>query len=193
MNHKITRFSALLLIALLAVGCTATTTATREKSHPDSRLTTAFYKASEQLIANLNSSLDPAKPLIAASFVSVDSLEQSSSLGRMATEQVTSRLVQMGFHVVETKLRDNIYMAREQGEFLLSRELRNISNQHDAQGVLVGTYAVGADTVFMTVRLIRAADSKIIASHDFSLPIDNDVKELLSERRAVNRSSRFYR
>jgi TolB-like protein len=79
-------------------------------------------------------------------------------------------------------LRNNVYIKQRGGEFLLSRELRNISSEHNAQAVIVGTYATGRKNVFVTARLIRANDSVILASHDYSLPVDPDVAFMLRNR-----------
>ena len=75
-----------------------------------------------------------------------------------------------------------MYIKQRGGEFLLSREIKAISSQHDAQAVIVGTYAVGRKNVYITVRLIRASDSVILASHDYSLPLDSDVAFMLRGR-----------
>ena len=145
----------------------------------DADIVSVTHKAGDALIRNLNSMLAMEKPIIAASFVNVDRLAESSSLGRMLSEQVSSRLAQLGYHVVEMKLRDTVFIKKEAGEFVLSRELKEISNSHDAQAVLAGTYAVGSDNVYVTVRLVRTTDSKIIASHDFALPMGRDTRTLV--------------
>jgi TolB-like protein len=119
--------------------------------------------------------LDMNKPLIAATFVNIDDLSQSSSFGRIVSEQVASRFTDRGFKVIEMLLRNNIYIQQKGGEFLLSRELQSISSQHNAQAVIVGTYAMGRKNVYVTAKLIRASDNVVIASHDYSLPMDSDV------------------
>jgi TolB-like protein len=56
-----------------------------------------------------------------------------------------------------------IYIKRQSGEFLLSRELQNISAEHDAQAVIVGTCAQGRKSLFVTAKVIDAATSNVIA------------------------------
>ena len=48
--------------------------------------------------------------------------------------------------------------------------------------MVAGTYAVGAKTVYVNVRLIRAVDSHVIAAYDYVIPIDEDVLTLLGIR-----------
>ena len=117
--------------------------------------------------------------MIAATFVNIDDLDKASSFGRIVSKQVSSRITEHGVQVIEMLLRNNVYIKQRGGEFLLSRELRNISSEHNAQAVIVGTYAVGRKNVYVTARLIRAKDSIVLASHDYSLPMDPDVAFML--------------
>ena len=123
--------------------------------------------------------IDRDKPIIATSLVNVDNLEASSSLGRIITEQLASRLTLQGYRMIEMKLRKAVFIKQGAGEFMLSREVRNISQNHDAQAVVVGSYAVGQERVYITVRIVRTPDSAIIASHDYTLPLTPDVRKLL--------------
>ena len=95
-------------------------------------------------------------------------------------EQIAGRMVQRGLRVVELKLRDNVVMHREQGELLLSRELREVSQAHHAQAVLVGTYAVSPRQVYVSLKLVRTEDSRIVRGYDYALPNDRDVQRLLA-------------
>ncbi len=99
----------------------------------------------------------------------------------MASQQLVSQLTAAGYAVKEMLLRDSVYISASQGEFLLSREISEISTEHDAQAVLVATYAVGENNVFVTARLIRTADSVILASHDYAIPYTRDMRILLRD------------
>ena len=72
-----------------------------------------------------------------------------------------------------------MYVSQSQGEFLLSREVGQISSEHNAPVVLVGTYAVGDRNIFVTAKLIRTADGVIIASHDYAVPYTQEARALL--------------
>lgn len=60
-------------------------------------------------------------------------------------------MVQRGLRVTEVKLRDVLVLHREQGELLLSREVREVSQAQNAQAVVVGTYAVSASVVYISL------------------------------------------
>ena len=124
--------------------------------------------------------LKEGAPLLTATFVNVNGLESSSALGRMAAEQVASRFSQLGYTMLELKMRNNIFIKDGAGEFILSRQVRDISRSHNAAGVIAGVYAVGKDEVYISARLIRAADSLILAAVDYSLPLGPDVRAMLA-------------
>lgn len=149
------------------------------KTVKDADLVKSSYKAAESMVKNLQLPLDPNQNVIMATLVNIDSLESSSAFGRIVSEQISSRLAQLGYTVVELKLRDNIFIKQQAGEFILSRELRNISLGHNAQAVVTGTYAVGQDQVYLDVRMIRPTDNVVLSAYDYSLPIGKNTRALL--------------
>jgi len=76
-------------------------------------------------------------------------------------------------------LRKDVYIKQQGGEFLLSREVIALSEVHNAPVVIVGTYAVGKNSVFITAKIIDVRESTIIAAHDYQLPLGPDTKHLL--------------
>ncbi len=124
--------------------------------------------------------ITPDMPILAASFVNIDDLTQSSTLGRIVSEQIASRLAQHGFKVIETKLRQgSIFIKKGKGEFLLSRELLDLSANQGAQAVLVGTYAVSEHFIFISARVVRTEDSSVVTGYDYELPQDKTTKSML--------------
>lgn len=124
--------------------------------------------------------VDPERPILAATFVNVDNLMRSSTLGRIISEQTASRLAQHGFRVIETKLRhDSIFIQKGKGEFLLSREIMELSVERDAYAVLVGTYAVSDYAVLVSARMVRTEDSSVIAGYDYEIIQDKNIRSML--------------
>jgi TolB-like protein len=153
----------------------------------DDVITAANYKAADYLIAKSPKDMLKTGPLLVASFVNVDNLNESSTFGRMVSEQISSRFKQLGYTSIEMKLRTTIFIKEGSGEFLLSRELSEISSKHNANAVVVGTYAIASDRVYLTVRVVNAADSTILASYDYNIPMTRDVfKMLLKGREGAN-------
>ncbi|MFT7773840.1 FlgO family outer membrane protein [Roseateles sp.] len=134
-------------------------------------------KATDALLQDAALSVD--KPLLVAAFVDMDQLTESSRLGRLFSEQVTGRLAQRGYRVVELKLRDKLFMKKGQGALMLSTELSELSQSQQAQAVVVGSYTNSGETLYLSIKLVSARGNIILAAYDYSLPLDSNVRGLL--------------
>ncbi len=146
-------------------------------------VTGANYKAAEHLLKKLPKNMRKQGPFLVTSFVNIDNLSESSTLGRMISEQISSRFKQLGCTITEMKLRTNTFTKEDSGEFLLSRELSEISTKHNAQAVVVGTYSIATDRVYLTTRIINVVDSTILASYDYNIPMTRDVCKMVLQGR----------
>jgi TolB-like protein len=166
---------------LTVVGCFNKLERVKTDQEPYSKIIRTSYAATDVLADILKQrDFDSEGAVIAASLVNINNLSETCSLGRIVSEQMRGRLAQHGYRVVEMKLRqDSIFIKKNEGEFLLSRELQNIGEQHHASAVLVGTYAVSKYVVFISVRMIRTSDNTVIASYDYQLPLDFITKSLI--------------
>jgi len=140
------------------------------------------HEAADALIMGAGPVLKKGGKVIAATFVNIDDLTKSSSFGRIISKQVSSRFTERGLPVIEMQMRNNVYIQQRGGEFLLSRELRNVSAEHNAQAVIVGTYAVGRKNVYVTARLVSAQNNVVLSSYDYTLPTDQDVAYMLRNK-----------
>ncbi|WCM94694.1 FlgO family outer membrane protein [Acidovorax sp. NCPPB 2350] len=148
---------------------------------PAADLLEANYLAADTLLQQAPQ-LDPRQPVLVATLVHIDRLDESSRLGRLCSEQIMGRLVQRGVRVTELKMRQSLAMQPGQGELLLSREVREVSRAQSAQAVVVGTYAATAQSVFVSLKLVSPEGNTVIAAHDYVLPVDDNVRILLSVR-----------
>jgi TolB-like protein len=137
------------------------------------------YNAADSLLSKIQPKLPKSSPILVASFVNIDNLDDSSTFGRVVAEQFASRFKQNNYTTIEMKLRSNVFMGEGSGEFLLSRELSEISAKHRAQAVVVGTYAVASKKVYITARVVNANDGRVLSSYDYDIPISRDVFKML--------------
>ena len=126
--------------------------------------------------------LDTRQNVLVATLVNVDRLDESSRLGRLFSEQIAGRMVQRGLRVTEVKLRDSLVLHRDQGELLLSRQAREVSQAQQAQAVVVGTYAVSAKALYISLKLVVPEGNVVIAAHNYAVPVDENVRTLLTGR-----------
>lgn len=182
------RIIALLCAALLVGGCSSMNFGGGKSDVPkfkrtaDSDLVAKSYGAADVLLDQVPYLKADRQPLLTGTFVNVNSMTNSSALGRIVAEQIGSRFAQKGFTMVELKLRKNVFIQQNNGEFVLSRAVRDLSQTHNAAAVIAGTYAVGRRAVYVSARLVRAADNLVLAAHDYTLPIGPDARALLASQ-----------
>ena len=188
MSMRTTLLVALVgLVGLGLGGCaTEATNARKQPSYEQAAanpLIPANYAAASALLDRMQGRLALDQPLIVATVVNIDALDSSSTLGRVISEQVSARFTLAGLHMVEMKFRNNVYMARDQGEMMLTRELRDIASSHHAQAVIVGTYAQSSEMVFVNLKVIQPETNFVLAAHDYVLPLDAMTSSMLKTRR----------
>ena len=130
----------------------------------------------------LHAVLDANQPVLVATLVNVDRLNESSRLGRIFSEQIAGRMVQRGLRVTEVKLRESLVLHRDQGELLLSREAREVSQAQNAQAVVVGTYAMSASMLYLSLKLVNPMGNYVVGAHSYAVPVDENVRTLLTGR-----------
>lgn len=151
------------------------------QTEPYSAVLESSYLAADSLARALQHrqfSLDT--PIMVASFVNIDNLTRSSTFGRIISEQVASRLAQHGFRIIEIKLRqESVFIRKGEGEFMLSRELKDLGSSREIRAALVGTYAISEYFIFVSARIVRTQDSSILAGCDYEVPNDAITRSIL--------------
>ena len=109
--------------------------------------------------------------MLAAAFVDSADVDTTNDLGRLLSQQIASRLSQRGYSVAEIQLRaDRLAVRQKAGVFALSQDLAEINADVSAYAVLVGTYSVVNERIYVNARVLRAGDGVALAASDFSLP-----------------------
>ena len=174
------RLAALGVAAVITSGCTTY----GSTSGSGNSIIAAGYQASDTLIEIARPELDPDRPIIVATVVDIDQLERSSTLGRYISESVSARFTQHRYRMVEMKFQNAVYMKRDEGEMMLTREIRDIASAHRAQAVIVGTYSRGNSTVLINLKVVQPETNIVLAAFDYALRMNRDVCAL------VNRNAR---
>lgn len=155
-----------------------------------------IYTGADQMLDSARG-LAPNKPIVVATTVNVDDLNASSTLGRLTSQLVSSRLSQRGFTVRDVTYTGGLMITPETGEIVLSREAQRVAVEHDAQAVVAASYAVGGENVYVNLRLLRAADGFLMSATDVVLPLDVDTHRMVvtgrppAERRALIANGRL--
>ena len=80
------------------------------------------------------------------------------------------------------KFGNAVYVKRDQGELMLTREINNLAKSYDAQAVVVGTYGESNDFLYVNLKIIQPTTNVVLAVHDYVMPLDNTVKSLMRSR-----------
>lgn len=171
--------AAILALPLLLGACATSTDDTNYTSVSANAFVAANYRAADALAQQLRGKLAEDKPLIMATLVNIDALEQTSMLGRLVSEQLSTRMAQGGMKMLEMKLRNSVYLKRGQGELMLTREIGDVASTHNAQAVVVGSYAETRDAVFINVKVIQPTTNLVLAGHDYVLAKEGTVRSML--------------
>lgn len=170
--------SACAYIPSQSSGSSVANSAQRSLPIPNSTFIATNYKASDALITQLGGKLNNSQPMIVATIVNIDDLNSSSTFGRLASEQVSARFSQSGFTMIEMKFRDFVYMKQDQGELLLTREIKDVAQSHNAQAVIVGTYALTGESIFVNLKVIQPSTNVVLAVQDYTFPMDANLKSM---------------
>jgi len=185
MKHALTL--ALSSCTLLLAGCAQDTPPVRtEPTYQEAGqapMLQSSRNAINRLVATLDTQATGPGPVLIATVVDVNDMRRSVPLGRTLSEQYASAMTDIGFDVKEVKLRSDMFIQEGTGELLLSREVMDIARQHNAAMVLVGTYSAAAEFTYVSLKLLRMEDGRIIRAHNYALPNDRDVRRLLATPR----------
>ena len=162
---KLFSYIFVFIIAITLIGCGQPRVNVNETSYQrdgETDLVYVSYGIVNKLENSLKSPISSNDPIIVASFVEINNLKESSTFGRIMAEQIGSRLAQKGYKVIEMKLRQNsVFVEQGKGEFLLSRDLKDVSQNHNASAVVVGTYGCSRDKIYVSVRIVNPKNSII--------------------------------
>ena len=165
-------------VALLA-GCSSAPVGPSFQSARSSELVAANFDAADQLLVLAQRPLDNQSTLIVTTLANLDDLNQTSSLGRLISEHLATRLTQRGLNVAELRLTSKVYVrASTGGEMMLSRDVREIAANYSAQAVVVGTYSLASDYVYINLKLIESGQNRVIAAHSYLLPYGGQIRAL---------------
>ncbi len=145
------------------------------------------YGAVDGIRACLSPDMARNLPIVVASIADVQWLERSSAFGNIVADFARTRLVQNGMIVAEPRLRSAMLLRQNEGEMMLARDPKALVGAPPHSAILTGTYAVGDDSVFVSLKLIRADTAQILAAADFVARRTEDANGLLGLRAVARR------
>lgn len=143
------------------------------------RLDASTYRAVDLMLDEAPELLTARGQVVVATIADIQDVNSSTPFGNEISEMVRSRLVQRGVPVTDMRLRTSVKLDRTNGELLLSRDRRALLPPPVATNIVSGTYAVGSSRVYVSLRVIGAADGHLVSAADFVTDRTLDVDQLL--------------
>jgi len=147
-----------------------------DSKHPMGYLNSQIIFISDQLERNSDKKYLSSSVLV-TSFVNSDDLTQTSGLGRLIAEGLTHELHVKKWKVMDARLVQNLII-NEQGEFALSRNIKNIKKQYNVSAIVTGTYVITDYSVLINAKVIDVNSGVITSSAQTTIPIEG-IESLL--------------
>ena len=153
-----------------------------------SSLSAENFMAADVIAEQMSGKVSRNSPVLIASMVQLNDLRHSSMLGRLVMQQISSRISQFGYKVIESRLKKEYSIIPKEGEFILSRDVSELmKKEYNAQVVLVGSYVPTPYRVYVSIRLLRVADGAVMAAHEYTLKNRREFAVLLREDKGEQR------
>jgi hypothetical protein len=185
-------FAAALCVAAAAAGCTNSRNVVRldpgctHQPCVDADYIETCYRAMKYMLGNVrpeimgDDAFDQSRPIIWASTVDLNDYARTTHFGRLMGETLAialqnhrkSKLIQM-------TLRQGSVPITSDGEFLLSRDARELATQFNAGAALVSSYSVAIDRVYIQCSLINVDQNTLVGSVQFDMPLGPRTEALL--------------
>lgn len=124
------------------------------------------------------------RPTILATITDLNSLGSATTLGRLIGEHLLHQLHILGWNTTDIRLTNDVYIKKD-GEFVLSRDVTRLKENHNAANVLSGTYTVTRDGVLLTVRVTELGTGTLLSSAQTRLIKDKFISHLLRDSTSI--------
>ncbi len=174
------------MIALLAVALLATTSCAAlsgpqrgvTASTSDDRFGTRYMAA--QIHGTMRTADTTIEmPLIITTFVDLNDLTKTSVFGRMMAEKMINDLNRIGFHIVEIRRAQDIFVRKDVGELILTREAAELADASSVRAVLAGTYVATTKSVIINARLIDVRSPQVLSTVSYEVTMTEEIENLI--------------
>lgn len=189
MSKKHSKFLLFLLILALLLPLAATASAA-------SFANPSVPKAAKEIANGLDSQIEKFYltegftkrqfTIIATVPVYLNDFDETSPLARQMSEEVSALLVEKGYSVSEMRKGNTLYIEPHKGEFILTREAKNLANSKaNGMAILVGTYTITQDSVRFNMSLLHTPSNQILAKISATVPVSEELIPLLYDKDEV--------
>jgi hypothetical protein len=132
-------------------------------------LAVSNYAAADMLIQQSRSFITTETPLMIRPIKDLDYPDEYTNFGRLVSEQIASRFVQLGYNVTTQTSTD-----------------QDPGNTPNVNTYISGHYAVARDALIVHLQVLASETGKVLAAYDYSVAKTRDVRELAKTREQKN-------
>lgn len=151
---------------------------------PSNTLSNVATFLADQLTNNRNLKNVSDSRIAVASFVNLNKIDETDTLGMALAENLMHEMHIRGFGVVDFKTMQELRV-RPQGDFVFSRDLGDIKPQHNIHYFLSGTITRNSDGAVINARLIQSDTSLIVSTAQSYIPRNNLARILGEDSRGM--------
>jgi len=177
MNNKMAIIMLMFFTAVLS-GCKTA----YQRPIEDVNLVEVSYDAVDTLLKKASKPLPKNSLIVVSTLVNVDDLNQTSAFGRIVSDQIASAFNNGGYRIMGMEMPTAVFVKEEGGMLHLSDETKKTLEGHNASALVVGVFAAGRRTAYVSLRIVDLATKNIISSTDFSVPMGPDARVLLKPK-----------
>ena len=167
--------STLIFVAAILSGCAPSA----QTPIKDVDLVEISYDSVETLLDQLSQPMAKGSLVVVSTLVNVNDLNQTSAFGRIVSDQIASAFNNSGYRIRGIEMPTMLFVDNEGGMLQLSDETKNTLKEHGASALVVGEFAAGRRTAYVSLRIVDIKSKNIISSTDFSVPMGPDARVLL--------------
>jgi TolB-like protein len=149
-----------------------------QASSAPGRFASRMIFLADQLERNIDHKQVNATYLI-GSFVDLNNMSHTNPMGRLIAENLIHELQVRAWRIVEPRLMQNI-MINEGGEFVLSRDVKQLRDKFGVSAVVAGTYVVASDHIVINARVVNVESGVVMSSGQIQIPSSWFSESLMS-------------
>ena len=125
----------------------------------------------------------PDRAILYSTTVNLNDYNSTTNFGRLHAELFSAALVQHWQNdLLKMTLRQSTTpIVPQQCEFLLSRDVQTLAIDYNAGAVLVSTYSVAIDKVYLNLQLINVDFNTVVAAVSYSIPLGPRTMGMLKD------------
>lgn len=133
----------------------------------------------DQLERNIDIKLAKSTYMV-GSFVDINDMTRTSAMGRLIAENLMHEMQVRSWRIFEPRLMQN-FMINESGEFVLSRDVKQLRDKYDVTGVIAGTYSIAGDYTVINARVIQVDTGVVLSSAQIQMPANWFASALMTD------------